>query len=101
MSWFDDGGSGSSVDVAALMDSAVIDHIAGIIAAGALVSMGTTSDGGALGITVTLDGRWKRTYVRHTEEAVDWLTAARQAVELEADRPTASSAPRPRKRRSG
>lgn len=100
MSWFEDGGSGSVVDVAALLDSGLTELVSRIVAAGALVSIGTTSDGGALGITVTLDGRWKRTYIRHAEEGVDWLKAAAEAVELEADRPAASPAPRGRKRRS-
>lgn len=96
--WFDDGGQGSPVDVPALLDSAVPALVGRCIVAGALVSMGTTSDGGAMSITVTLDGRWKRGYFRDTEEALDWLTGAAEAVELEAERLAASSGPRSRGR---
>lgn len=99
MSWFDEAGSGSPVDVQALMDSGVPEVLWRIIEGGALVSIGRTSDGGALGITVTLDGRWKREYFRDSEEATSWLLNAAAAVEAEADRPSASSARRQRSRR--
>lgn len=98
MSFFDEQGSGSAVDVPALMDSGVPELLWRIVAAGALVSVGTTSDGGALGVTVTLDGRWRREYFRDAEEATDWLLRAAAAVEQEA--PSASSGPRKRSRRS-
>jgi hypothetical protein len=99
MSWFDEDGNGSEVDVAALMDSGVPEVLWRIVTAGALVSIGRTSDGGALGITVTLDGRWKRSYFRDAEDATDWLLKAAEAVEQEADRSPASSASRKRSRR--
>lgn len=102
MSWFDEGGAGSAVDVAAVMDSELVtDPLWAIVAAGALVSIGRTSDGGALGVTVTLDGRWRRQYFRDTEELSAWLVGAASAVEEEAERLAASSAPRKRARRSG
>lgn len=100
MSWFDEDGSGSPVDVLALMDSGVPEVLWRIVSAGALVSLGRTSDGGALGITVTLDGRWKRDYFRDSDEAMSWLLVAAEAVEAEADRPAASSGSRRRTRRS-
>lgn len=96
MSFFDEQGTGSAVDVAALMDSGVPDVLWRIVAGGALVSIGRTSDGGALGITVTLDGRWRREYFREPDEATDWLLRAAAAVE---EAPPASSAPRQRSRR--
>ena len=100
MSWFDEDAGGSAVDVSALMDSGVPDLLWRIVEAGALVSIGRTSDGGAVGITVTLDGRWKRGYFRDSEDAGAWLGPAAQAVEEEAERLAASSAPRKRSRRS-
>lgn len=100
MSWFDEDGGGAQVDVAALMDSGVPEVLWRIVTAGALVSIGRTSDGGALGITVTLDGRWKRQYFRDSDEATDWLLHAASAVEEEAERSSASSGPRKRSRRS-
>lgn len=98
MSFFDEQGTGSAVDVAALMDSGVPEVLWRIVTAGALVSIGRTSDGGALGITVTLDGRWRREYFRDADEAVDWLLRAAEAVEQEA--PSASSGRQKRSRRS-
>lgn len=82
------------------MDSGVPVLIWRIVGAGALVSIGRTSDGGALGITVTLDGRWRREYFRDSDEATDWLARAAQAVEDESERLAASSGPRKRQRRS-
>lgn len=101
MSFFDEAGSGSPVDVTKLMDSGVPSLLWRIVEAGGLVSVGTTSDGGALGVTVTLDGRWRREYFRESDEATDWLLRAAEAVETEAKRSDASSAPRRRSRRSG
>lgn len=100
MGWFDDGGSGNPVDVAAVFDSGVPTLVAEIVSAGALVSIGRTSDGGALGITVTLDGQWRREYFRDADEATDWLMQAHVAVLEEAERRPASSGRRPRSRRS-
>jgi hypothetical protein len=78
--WFDEGANGHAVDVEKTMDSDAAPLIWGLVAAGALVSLGTTSDGGALACTVTLDGRWRRTYVRDSDELVLWLTDALTAV---------------------
>lgn len=100
MSWLEDGGSGSEVDVVALMDSEVSSLIGRAVAAGALLSVGRTSDGGAVGITVTLDGEWKRGYFRSTEDAIDWLTPGVEWLEAEAPRRAASTAQGKRKRRS-
>lgn len=99
MGWFDDAGNGSTVDVAALMDSGAPETIWRIVDAGALVSVGRTSDGGALGVTVTLDGKWRREYFRDSDELVSWLLAAAEAVEEESERQTASSGSRSRSRR--
>ena len=98
--WFEEGGSGSPVDVAKVMDSKAADLVWELIAGGVLVSLGTTSDGGALGITVTLDGRWRRQYFRETEEAVSWLEGAVAHVLPEAKRQAAPSGRQRRTRRS-
>lgn len=99
MGWFDEAGNGDPVDVVALLDSGVPVLVGRIVSAGALVSIGTTSDGGALGITVTLDGRWRREYFRDSEAASEWLMLALAAVEDEAGRQPASSGRRKRSRR--
>lgn len=98
--WFDEDGDGSAVDVEALMDSGVPQLLWEIVSDGALVSVGRTSDGGALGITVTMDGRWRRQYFRDSELATDWLIGARDAVRTAAERPAASSGKGRRNRRS-
>lgn len=100
MSWFEEGGSGQAVDVAAILDSKAVDYLAGIIVAGAMVSLGTTSDGGAFMVQVTLDGEWRRQYFRDANELVDWLEAAEAGVKAEVERRPASPGHKKRARRS-
>lgn len=99
--WFDGAGGGGLADVAAIMDS---DGWAGLlecVALGALVALGTTRDGGALGVTVTVDGRWRREYFRDGVDLTAWVAEAVPAVRSALGTPpAASSGPRPRQRRS-
>lgn len=96
--WFDSG-SGSPCDPAAILDgTGVTEALAELVALGALVSIGTTSDGGALGVTVTLDGRWRRQYGREPGEFTEWLAGALDAVKAQGGRPTASTGRRRRQR---
>lgn len=99
--WLDAGGSGSAIDVAALLDSKGGEFLHEVAATGALVSLGLTSDGGALGVTVTVDGRYRREYFRTAEDLADWLRGGlddiRAAVELaRAARQATGSRKRPR-----
>lgn len=96
--WFEGNGNGQAVDVHAVMDSGAPEVLWRIVSAGALLSMGTTSDGGSLGVTVTLDGRWRREYFRDSDELTSWLLAAAEAVEAAPARPAASSGSRKRQR---
>lgn len=98
--WFDDGGTGAPVEVATLLDSKAADVLWAIVSEGALVSLGRTSDGGALGVTVTMDGRWRREYFREVEPLVDWLIGAAEAVRDEAARLAASPGRGKRPRRA-
>lgn len=77
--WFAGNGHGGSVDATALVSDAS-DALGALVQLGALVSVGITSDGGALGVTVTLDGRWRREYFRGTEDMLAWLAEAIEAV---------------------
>ena len=97
--WLDEGGSGSPVDVGAIMDSKCAELAWRVVQAGALLSFGRTSDGGALGVTVTVDGRWRRDYFRTDEELVQWLEGA--ALFAEASDGRTSPAPSPRQRSRG
>lgn len=98
--WLDEGTAGKTVDVAAVLDSAAADLAWRVVQAGALLSFGRTSDGGALGVTVTIDGRWRREYFRETDELVEWLTGAAEFAEQEAAARDASPARRKRSRGS-
>lgn len=97
--WFDGAGNGSRVDVAKLMDGLAAQGVAEMVQAGALVSLSTTSDGGALGVTVTVDGRFRREYFRDEDELLAWMAEAVAAVHS-AKGSSPPSAPRSRSRRS-
>jgi hypothetical protein len=96
--WFDGGGSGRSVDVAALFDGPALEAFQEVVQVGALLGLGTTSDGGALGVTITVDGRWRREYFRDSEELVMWLAEALPAVRSAVEASAASSVQRKRTR---
>lgn len=97
--WFAGNGNGQPCDAAALVSDAS-DAFGELCKLGALVSVGTTSDGGALGVTVTLDGRWRREYFRRTEEMLPWLADAIEAVSAAPPPADAPSGPRMRPRRT-
>ena len=98
--WFANGGSGKAVDVVALLDGKAYEALGEIVQMGALLSLGTTSDGGALGVTVTVDGRWRREYFRSSDDLVDWLAEAVPAVRSAREALAASAVREPRQRRS-
>lgn len=75
-SWLDGGGNGSQVDPHEIVTPQVLKGVLSLVEAGALVSLGTTSDGGALGFTVTVDGKWRREYVRSADELLTVLAIA-------------------------
>ncbi len=86
------------MDVPALLDSRASDLLGVAVGAGALVSLGLTSDGGALGVTITVDGRWRREYHRDADSLVEWLTGGMPDIIDACSARTASSAPRKRER---
>lgn len=86
----------TQVDVATFLDATAAEHTATLVQCGCLVSFFRTSDGGALGASVTLDGEQEKEYFRLPEELHEWLAEVVQAVE--ATPPPASSSKRPRKR---
>lgn len=101
-SWLNGGGNGSACSPVEMVDAKASKGLMQIVEAGALLSMGTTSDGGALGITVTIDGEFRREYVRTADELAAYLAEAVPAVEdmLAASRPSAGQRGRPRRRRA-
>lgn len=99
--WFDGAGSGALVDaVEVLTETNANRGVAELVEAGALVSLGKTSDGGALGVTVTVDGRWRREYFRNVEDLKAWIAEATVAVADAKGRQPASGGQGNRSRRS-
>lgn len=86
----------TQVEVLAFLDATASEYLASLVQAGCLVSLYRTSDGGALGASVTLDGEQEKEYFRSPEELHDWLREVDQAVS-EAPQP-GPSVKRPRKR---
>lgn len=74
--WFEDGQATAAVDLPSLLDAGVVDAFCDVVRAGALVSVGMSRDGGALGVTVTSDGRWRREWFRESEALTTWLLGA-------------------------
>lgn len=97
--WFDEGSGGTVLDVVALLDGRAGQAVAALADAGALVSLGLSRDRGALSLTVTVDGRWKRTWVRSEDDLVDWASEALPHVRAAVDATNSASAePRSRGR---
>lgn len=78
------------VDVQALLDSKLTTIAGEIIVLGAMVSLSTTSDGGALMVQVTLDKEYVREYFRDSDEAIDWLAMVEAEVRKEVEGMAAS-----------
>jgi hypothetical protein len=83
-------GRGAPVDLERLLDVSFIEHLRVLVSQGALVSVGTTRDGGCLSATVTVDGEWNRQYFRDSEDLLSWMVEAQQAI---ADLPPPKPAP--------
>lgn len=90
--WFDGGNGGSQVDAAAVLDCDGWSGLLEVVQLGALVAIGTTRDGGALGVTITVDGRWRRGYFRDGVELTDWVAEAVPAVRKATEAAQAASA---------
>lgn len=73
--WFDEGRSGAVLALPELFTGELVDALVRVLGTGALVSVSVSRDGGALGFTVTSDGRWRREWFRDGGEASEWLNA--------------------------
>lgn len=104
--FFSDGNHASVCDVSSFFDSSVPKLIGDLVSLGVLVSVGTTRDRGAVSITVTSDGRWRRDYFRSSDDAADWLGLAAASLRArglglpETDRPVTQTPTRGRSRGS-
>lgn len=99
-SWLKGNGNGGAIDVTELLgDVDAAKALCELVQLGPLVSLGTTSDGGALGVTVTVDGEYRRDYFRNRDELMAWLAEAIPGVEAAISTPRPSAAGRSRSRR--
>lgn len=98
--WFDASGNGNAIDAASIVNGVPMQGVLEMVDAGALVSLAKTSDGGALGVTVTVDGRWRREYFRTSDELGLWIAQALPAIHEARGTVRPSAAPRQRQRRS-
>lgn len=72
---------GMACDLVEMVDVTFAEQARALVAGGALVSIGTTRDGGALSITVTHNGQWRREYLTSVDDLRAFLNAAQVAVE--------------------
>lgn len=89
--WFDEGLATNRVSVSELLSTDVLDLMSAIVQRGALLSVGLSTDGGAMAVTVTRDGRWRREWFRDAADLGPWLDGALRAVDALDPRATASS----------
>lgn len=76
-----------------MLDASAVEYVASIVQGGALVSLFRTRDGGAFGVTVTLDGEVEKEYFRDPVELTDWLKAVDDAVASAPDVPPRGKRP--------
>lgn len=96
--WFDSGGAGAAVDVSALLGEGCIGLVGRLLEHGCLVAFGVSRDGGALGCTITSDGRWRREWFREESELSTFLLGA--ATSLDSSPRDAQSPPASRGQRA-
>lgn len=102
MGFFDEALGEGAVDVVAMLDGEAGKQVAECVAVGALVGLSLTRDGGALGVTVTVDGTPVRRYFRDAEQLELWLSTNMPEIAEAAGRASAdgaSAVPRRRTRR--
>jgi len=72
--WFDDvRGSSDPIDPAVVVTGDTLGAILDVVRESAMVSVSTTRDGGAVRISVMMDGRPKAEYFRDPGNAQEWL----------------------------
>lgn len=71
---WDGSSAGGRVDLACLLDATTTEHLIDLVALGALVSFGTSKDGGALSVHVRCGDVKNREWFRVDTELHDWLS---------------------------
>lgn len=75
-----DGKDKARVDVGELLDATTMEWIQELVEMGALVSLGTSRDGGALSVHVKTADVKNREWFRDAEELHEWLKTGVQVV---------------------
>lgn len=75
------GGPKSQVDLECLLDATTLELVRDLVGLGALVSIGTSRDGGALSVHVRSGEIREREWFRVDVELHDWLSEGVEAVQ--------------------
>lgn len=94
--FFAGGSSASPVEIPAVLAGTALAALFELLELGALVSFGTSRDGGTLSCTVTHEGEWVRGWFRSEAELALWLQDGTAAVDQRVR--SASNGSRPRNR---
>jgi hypothetical protein len=98
--WFDGDRGNALVDVVEMMSEGADVNLFRCVQSGALISVGMTRDGGAVSVTVTLDGKWRREYFHDANQLTLWSEAAAEAVAVSRGVDAAPATPPPTRRRA-
>lgn len=77
-----DGSSPQAVDVENLLDATTLEYLQLLVASGALVSIGTSRDGGALSVHVKAGDVKNRDWFRSDEDLHEWLAEGCRALSI-------------------
>lgn len=78
--WFKQRRTRDGIPVDEILDSTYLEFVRELVKAGAMISTGSTRDGGTLHLTVFYDGSNRREYVGCAEEVADFLGEALDAI---------------------
>lgn len=59
-----------------VLTASFLELLVELVELGALISVGSARDKGAISVTVTVGGEWDREWFRNEDELVDWLKEA-------------------------
>ncbi len=77
---WNDSSSRGRVNLDSLLDATTSEYLVSLIGLGALVSFGTSKDGGALSVHVRCGDVRNREWFRDAEELHDWLREGEQEL---------------------
>lgn len=78
--WWNAGRGVGAIDVPALLDGPAGNALHEMCGTGALIGLFLTRDGGALGVSVTVDSVTRREYFHDSESLAGWLDSGLDPV---------------------